>query len=86
MAPSSGEFWAVEWVPEKRDGSLAGVHLHVLDALLAVHLTAPHELAVALGHPTLQPRVVAPSAAQQVAAVRVVGGVLALPSTRAEDA
>lgn len=64
----------------------ARVHLHVLDALLAVHLAAPHELAVALCHPALQPRVVAAAAAEQVTAVRVVGRVFAFPSARSQNA
>ena len=49
--------------------SVAGGDLHVPHALLALHVAAPVELALAPLRPTLSPRCVATVATQQVAPV-----------------
>ena len=63
---------------------LAGVHVHDVLAVLALHGAAPLELALALGD-TLHPRcVVAPTAAHDLTAVHPPGGLVAHPSCRAQ--
>ena len=49
--------------------ALAGVHVHLLVAVLAVHGAAPVELALALGGPADPRRVVASTAAHHLTAV-----------------
>lgn len=65
---------------------VAGGDLHVPHALLALHVAAPVELALAPLRPPLAPRGVAPVAAQQVATIDPLGSRVALPALGAETA
>ena len=65
---------------------LAGVHIVDADTLLAAHVAAPVEDAVAFLLPLLRPCVVAAAAAEQVAAIDAVGGDIASPVPGAEGA
>ena len=65
-------------------GPLAGVHVDQGCALLAPHVAAPVELALALGDPAHRRRVEAPSAAHDAAAVRPHRRLVALAARRAQ--
>lgn len=62
------------------------MHVVDADALLAAHIAAPVEDAVAFLLPLLRPRVVAAAAAEQVTAIDAVGGDIASPVPGAKGA